>query len=255
MFVSEKRRVSFGSLKAAETHGVRYFASDHLAFCQVLPPLQRGLGAAGLGKEGASGSAPGEFWPLAAPRCPRVLPPPRGSGGGTGLPPFVRRPAAPSLSLRVGKLSSRCGGLPLARAPEEEEEEGGRGRVNALRDLTSDFRCSAHPPLTDTRTHALGPLSFLPHPRSRRGHRKGQMSGCTLSSALSTLTLPAGRAQKSPLFSLPCAFESRGDERPEQVLSGCGMHGGMRLPRLLPAAISTATLRGTHRAMRAPAPR
>lgn len=79
----------------------------------------------------------GPSLPLAARRlCPR----PGVAAAAPGFLPLSPRSAAPSLSLRVGKLSSRCGGLPLARAPEEEEK-GGRGRVNALCDLTSDFRC------------------------------------------------------------------------------------------------------------------
>ena len=122
MFVSEKHRVSFGSLKAAEPHGVRYFASDHLASCQVPPPLQPGLGTAGLGGEGASLSAPGEPRPRAAPRCPRALPPPGDSGGGTGLPPFV--PAARSAQLVI---KGRQAVITLRRAAITPSPRGGGG--------------------------------------------------------------------------------------------------------------------------------
>lgn len=182
-------------------------------------------GSEGRERPSALRVSPGPALPRAARGlCPR----PGIAAAAPGFLPLSPRPAAPSLSLRVGKLSSRCGGLPLPRAPEEEEEEGGRGRVNALCDLTSDFRCSAHPPpppppMTDTRTHALGPLSFFPHPRARRGHRKGQMSGCTLSSAVSTLTLPAGRGDSTeiPAVSSSLCLPETGARSRCSLAAGC----------------------------------
>lgn len=211
-------------------------------------------GSEGRERPAALRVSPGPALPRAARGlCPR----PGIAAAAPGFLPLSPRPAAPSLSLRVGKLSSRCGGLPLPRAPEEEEEEGGRGRVNALCDLTSDFRCSAHPPppppSDDRHAHprARSPLLLSPSPRptgtpQRADVRVHFVIGCFHADA----ALRQRGQHRNPrcfLFLMPS-----GDGCPEQVLSGCGMRGGMRLPRLLPAAISTAALRGTHAVMRAP---